>query len=434
MTLSNDTEASHSASHNNQQKTIKAYTKPSQQRDFSKSAAKRASVMALGSISHLQHFYAKSQLIKPVLNGLTEEEYADANGNNIEFPPTPTRPSPNTEPFPDARGISEDPEKTLHDVEGAISDLLSAWKLVEGEATNEPLQVDVLSMVQTATRAVQAVRNYTLVRHDVTNVHLASLRTGALDVLDAVSRMESSHRRKSAVGVEDEYRGAEYDNVDKERSIVTCYLDTVDECLFGVSKSNGKQVIDENHTLDTGRKLESWAVEEKSPARNTAFLVAHLPSDTTIPSLDSSKAACLSALSDGRLLCYVYNSVVRRSRRPWGYITRIHSDTMRTYRATDNLKFFAAACKIRFDLCLDWDTTQINKLTVTGAEMLCHGIDRFCDVAIMELLMTGAAYIQSQPKSIRRSSGGITAGPLCDRTNVVDSFSDQLVEEPEEQE
>lgn len=45
---------------------------------------------------------------------------------------------------------------------------------------------------------------------------------------------------------------------------------------------------------------------------------------------------------DGIVLCNVYNNIVKRSRRPFGFINKVHKDTKRTYRAIENLRFFAA--------------------------------------------------------------------------------------------
>lgn len=45
---------------------------------------------------------------------------------------------------------------------------------------------------------------------------------------------------------------------------------------------------------------------------------------------------------DGIVLCNTYNCLVKKSRRSFGLINRIHLDTLRTYRATENLSFFAA--------------------------------------------------------------------------------------------
>ncbi|CAG8786778.1 9973_t:CDS:1, partial [Racocetra persica] len=41
----------------------RGYKKPAKPREFAKSAKKRQSVLALGSITHLQHFYAKRGII-----------------------------------------------------------------------------------------------------------------------------------------------------------------------------------------------------------------------------------------------------------------------------------------------------------------------------------------------------------------------------------
>lgn len=45
---------------------------------------------------------------------------------------------------------------------------------------------------------------------------------------------------------------------------------------------------------------------------------------------------------DGKVFCNTYNRVLKLSKRPFGFITKIHDDTRRTYRAVENLRFFAA--------------------------------------------------------------------------------------------
>ncbi|KAI9300381.1 hypothetical protein BJ944DRAFT_27016 [Cunninghamella echinulata] len=75
--------------------------------------------------------------------------------------------------------------------------------------------------------------------------------------------------------------------------------------------------------------------------------------------------------SDGRTLCNVYNSIVKRSRRPFGFINKIHEDTQRTYRSIENLRFFAAACKFRFEIVFDpFDPSVIARKTDDGLSMV----------------------------------------------------------------
>ncbi|KAI8148506.1 hypothetical protein BJV82DRAFT_267600 [Fennellomyces sp. T-0311] len=96
--------------------------------------------------------------------------------------------------------------------------------------------------------------------------------------------------------------------------------------------------------------------------------------------------AFLNSLADGRILCNVYNSIVNRSRRPFGLITKIHHDTNRTFRATENLRFFAAACKFRFDLALrPFDPMEVARKTERGLVMLKLAINAFCSCVINEL-------------------------------------------------
>ncbi|KAH8926446.1 hypothetical protein BT69DRAFT_1278763, partial [Atractiella rhizophila] len=76
---------------------------------FSKSAAKRSSVMALGSIAHLQHFYVKNGLANPervagkkfsrsplvlALPGAQPSSYLSPLDDFDDLPPSPAVPDP----------------------------------------------------------------------------------------------------------------------------------------------------------------------------------------------------------------------------------------------------------------------------------------------------------------------------------------------------
>lgn len=95
-----------------------------------------------------------------------------------------------------------------------------------------------------------------------------------------------------------------------------------------------------------------------------ALLVSFLPDSLNqlLPSPVKDPVAFMDRLSDGQMLCIVFNSVLRRSRRPWGFIPPqdIHditglekeegdettktskSKTSWTFRRTDNLRIWAA--------------------------------------------------------------------------------------------
>ncbi|PCH34778.1 hypothetical protein WOLCODRAFT_139572 [Wolfiporia cocos MD-104 SS10] len=131
--------------------------------------------------------------------------------------------------------------------------------------------------------------------------------------------------------------------------------------------------VTEEDTVDD-EDLPDWAkrstFEDNPLGRLHALLVACLPTNLLplLPPSSSGRAAILEALSSGQLLCIAYNMGVRRSRKPWGFVSKdaIHdiaaleaqspddpqhpenSKRGWTFRRTDNLRLWAAALKIRY--------------------------------------------------------------------------------------
>ncbi|KAF8260485.1 hypothetical protein EI94DRAFT_1811598 [Lactarius quietus] len=162
-----------------------------EQKPFSRSAAKRGSVMALGSIEHLQHYFTKTGLIakkesnsqrkglvpaigslsahikeKPSLSGLPE----------LELPPSPALPASPFPPFaPYVKTFEVDPENLRPGVTQDLSIVERVWRLradddtqlpdpdllsVNGHGT--PNSFDVLRALKVTTHAIRSVRNYLL--------------------------------------------------------------------------------------------------------------------------------------------------------------------------------------------------------------------------------------------------------------------------------
>ncbi|TDL20420.1 hypothetical protein BD410DRAFT_772688 [Rickenella mellea] len=211
-------------------------------------------------------------------------------------------------------------------------------------------------------------------------------------------------------------------DVQTERTAVGKYLDAVDEILFGGPRGEkrgwegvreklereGKGKMRRTSSTDSeggrSRRLVSANVlaemremveeeegeedsvdDEELPdwakrshfvddhlARAHALLTSLLPASLLhlLPASSSSHSIILSALSSGQLLCNAYNTGVRRSRKPWGYINKdaIHDIAMLeakiepndtgeaaekrqkgwTFRRIDNLRLWAAALKLRY--------------------------------------------------------------------------------------
>ncbi|KAJ7854313.1 hypothetical protein B0H14DRAFT_764987 [Mycena olivaceomarginata] len=162
------------------------------QKPFSRSAAKRESVMALGSIEHLQHYFTKTGIeakknakagkvhhgLVPVFGGLTHvrTDSTESSGSVMDLPPSPAAPIPAAPSLPPyVKTFEMDPESLLPGVIDDLSDVSFAWRMDQtappthapsdrlGVAGSGPTDaIDVLNVLKTTTRAIRSVRNYLL--------------------------------------------------------------------------------------------------------------------------------------------------------------------------------------------------------------------------------------------------------------------------------
>ncbi|OSC98623.1 hypothetical protein PYCCODRAFT_1439136 [Trametes coccinea BRFM310] len=157
------------------------------QKPFSRSAAKRESVMALGSIEHLQHYFTKTGIsaesdplqkpnsgLRPAIGGLDTLKNRLSAAPDFVLPPSPAVPQSVQPTFPPyVKTFETDPENLRP---GVIEDLIAValgWNLdpqqqqpseqdpnLLGVGDRTKGNVDVLDLLKTTTRAVRSVRNY----------------------------------------------------------------------------------------------------------------------------------------------------------------------------------------------------------------------------------------------------------------------------------
>ncbi|KXN80893.1 hypothetical protein AN958_06930 [Leucoagaricus sp. SymC.cos] len=147
---------------------------------FSRSAAKRESVMALGSIEHLQHYFTRTGLSSKK-NPLERAQYGlvpaigrpghvpatPSAGSLKEFnlPPSPAIPSPPRQILePHVKSHDIDPDTLLPGVCEDLASVAHAWSINNSADTSitSPQPVDVLEILKATTRAIRSVRNYLL--------------------------------------------------------------------------------------------------------------------------------------------------------------------------------------------------------------------------------------------------------------------------------
>ncbi|KZT66948.1 hypothetical protein DAEQUDRAFT_746366 [Daedalea quercina L-15889] len=229
---------------------MKSANKP--QKPFSRSAAKRESVMALGSIEHLQHYFTKSGIaaesnplnkpnsgMVPAIGGpsaLRIRPYSE-QVRNFELPPSPAIPQIVQPSFPPyVKTFETDSENLRPGVIEDLSAVAAGWQLDGGLQTvdQDPNllgaggksgdHLDVLDLLKATTRAVRSVRNYLVSlpddsttpmlqtyfrpqslqtlppprrrvsQPDAASDQLTRIRRGALEVLAALRDLEETAR------------------------------------------------------------------------------------------------------------------------------------------------------------------------------------------------------------------------------------------------
>ncbi|RXW20500.1 hypothetical protein EST38_g5352 [Candolleomyces aberdarensis] len=155
---------------------------PKPVKPFSRSAAKRESVLALGSIEHLQQYYTRTGMVNkknplfdkkhygmvPAIGGMplspTEGSHAEDQAPSIEAAlapqPEPTRSTPPVIVAPHVKSHEAHPDSLLPGVITELSELVKLWEIDEPQPTSHP--IDVLPLLRTTTRTIQTVRNYVL--------------------------------------------------------------------------------------------------------------------------------------------------------------------------------------------------------------------------------------------------------------------------------
>ncbi|KAG7440104.1 uncharacterized protein BT62DRAFT_938301 [Guyanagaster necrorhizus] len=148
------------------------------QNPFSRSAAKRQSVMALGSIEHLQYYFTKTGIaakknnlgkpVKGLVPALGGKSHIRNNSSlsslpELRLPPTPVVPDPHGPAFlPFVKTYETDPESLLPGVVEDLTAVARAWR-IDLPLNSEILggeSFDVLSLLKITTTAIRAVRNY----------------------------------------------------------------------------------------------------------------------------------------------------------------------------------------------------------------------------------------------------------------------------------
>lgn len=350
----------------------RGYVRP-QGASFAPSAKNRDSVMSLGSIAHLQYYFARTGLLdgrsgqfvrkkengeydipKLAIRSNTETfespiedegallwEAAKEDGEDIMLPPTVSTYRSGTQYVPPPpsqqtlkRELVETLENALHALEASEQTSQSDETPTQGFYELEGLQI-----LDTTTLAIRAARQY--YTHHPNPQRLASIKPDAeirkqlYQVLEVLKKLAS---RNFAGGLRED-----------ERLTILVWVSDVGMIIDKEAK------FEENER----RKRRQWQWIDDSNwigdanGRRQDFL-GFLLQETDVtdedlyPELDDDNFWL--TLIDGKKLIKMHNAAVKKSKRQFGYIEKCHDDVNKPYRRAENIRYWLKAAELRFEV------------------------------------------------------------------------------------
>ena len=468
--------------------------------NFADSAKNRDSVMSLGSIAHMQYYFARTglldgkggQLAKGDMKIKKSKSAGESGKENIEpslflsddfglsslsigdgsyscavsesgydrsvmesptemyenlepwsspappmLPPTVStyklKPS-YTEPLPDLPVLRRELKEALQD----------ACKVLEEAQNHTPsppttpspsgedihagyYEVQGLQLLDIMTLAIRAAKNYYTAHSDHAKLYAIKsekdLRADLYQVLDVLKRMASRNFRGGMRVL--------------ELASFLAWIESIDSLL------KKEMQIEQREAAER----ESWIWREgdwsgKERERECLFLKSFDPSSSSDPLPDWPEAVASSAddtsnvqipndflvaLQDGQRLIRLHNALVARSKRKFGEIKSWHTDVAKPYRQAENLKYWAKAAELRFDVRLALPVQEV----VHGEawQAFDEAVLKWSRKVREELLEEWATEDKAKPPKLKVEDEGVHMQPLDDTRAASQRFEDALAAE-----
>ncbi|KAG8532707.1 uncharacterized protein KY384_002584 [Bacidia gigantensis] len=389
---------------------------------FAPSASNRESVLSLGSIAHLQYYFARTGLLDGKGGQLAKDErgkpgsgaswrdvtpqvrtYSDGSSDMgdwtdpiakgieqteepVMLPPTVSTYSHRTPYIPPP----PDPESLRNDLVSALADAKKALQQALAEASEQigqvvdlehesNLQTPILSgessgwheiqglnILDLVTLAIHAAKiYYTSHENPMRLYNIKSerqIRNELLSVMDVLKRMAS---RNFAGGMRSD-----------EAKVISDWVMGIEDFL------------EQERNLETqeAKQRAGWTWLEntwggRSRERERAFLSSfvemdELPEWTEIDPSNPQPTAFTEALRTGLSLVHLHNTLLKKSKRQFGEIKQFHTDLAKPYRCAENLRYWIKAAELR------WET----KLRVNVSGVVNGKIEAYSDfdIAILQ--------------------------------------------------
>jgi hypothetical protein len=368
---------------------------------FSKSARNRESVQNLGTIAHLQYYFARTGLLdtatgrvaksrkagsrlssgnepplspmdgemsfslaSPDIDHLGEgfvesplDETASMSWDDSEpmmLPPTVSTYKNNPvylPPPPDMTVLRRELRESLGEAMKHLRELEKSFgsdQVIDADQS-QWFEIQGLNLLDVTTMAIKAAKTYYTAHEEPQRLYALrserQIRKELYEVLEVLKRLAI---RNFANGVQP------YETIQIKQWVVDIgkLLDIEEE----------KERLEQEEREHWCWREGDWAGRERE--RELMFLRSFDNSADALPEWTEPKdgelpSPFLSVLQNGLRLVHLHNTLVRKSRRQFEEIKQYHTDTAKPYRCAENLRFWVKAAELRWDIKLDVDVMGI---------------------------------------------------------------------------
>lgn len=381
--------------------------------DFAASARNRDSVMALGTIGHLQYYFARTGLLdgrggqlarakrnpaglnlelpegsQPVSRSTSMGSYDAQTPDGLSSIASPTyatsdtdfvqSPSEHEQSSHAALSKPHDPNmlpptvstyrqrtmaavpaaditKLRRELTEALEDALKVLKEAENCTDDTPgfHELRGLHLLDISTLAIRAAKAYYTAHPRPAALYALKtdrqLRTELFDVLEILQRMAA---RNFAGGIRA-----------NEKVGLLNWITGISEMLQKEVESEKQEETRRNEWIWRGAD-ETWVGREKQ--REWSFVRSFVDEPENLPAWEQttsenalSVSPFLKYLATGLPLVKLHNTYVSRSSRTFEAITTFHTDLAKPYRCAENLRYWVKAAERRWDVRLELDATAL---------------------------------------------------------------------------
>ena len=343
--------------------------------------------MSLGSIAHMQHYFARTGLLdgkgaqvarvgeKNKQGGITivdqdnieDESMLESQDHDAGWAamsePTMLPPTVSTyrektiyyQPLPDMFVLRQELRESLDDARKVLQDDIGTCTTDQGAGGDVDQgvsqgwhEIQGLNMLDLMTTAIRAAKNYYTCHSNPQKLYTMKserqIRSELYQVMDTLKRMANR-----------EFRGGVKD---AERQSMSDWIDDVDQLLLreDALEQQERAMLEQWSWLK-----DDWQGRERE--REYLFLQSFNPDVEPLAqwteSTSDSPCPLLKQLQSGIRLVHLHNALVNRSKRRFEEIRTFHTDLNKPYRCADNLRYWIKAAVLRWEVKLQLNVLDL---------------------------------------------------------------------------